>query len=111
MPGSGGVCLVLWGAWSEGGLCLVLGGLVPGGAWLRGGLVWGVSGPGGAWWRPGGDPRTATAAGGTHPTGMHSCFNKISCIYVFFAENPVFAAATVGSAPVTSAGFSDGPGA
>ena len=34
--------------------------------------VWsrGVSGPGGAWWRP---PPTATAAGGTHPTGMHSC--------------------------------------
>ena len=31
-----------------------------------GGLV-----PGGAWWRP--PPRTATAAGGTHPTGMHSC--------------------------------------
>ena len=25
---------------------------------------------GGAWSRP---PRTATAAGGTHPTGMHSC--------------------------------------
>ena len=24
----------------------------------------------GAWWRP---PRTATAVGGTHPTGMHSC--------------------------------------
>ena len=31
--------------------------------------------PGGAWSRgvPGGDPQTATAAGGTHPTGMHSC--------------------------------------
>ena len=27
-------------------------------------------GEGGAWWRP---PGTATAAGGTHPTGMHSC--------------------------------------
>ena len=23
---------------------------------------------------PGGDPPTDTAAGGTHPTGMHSCF-------------------------------------
>ena len=36
-----------------------------------GGLVPGrVPGPGG----PGGDPpRMATAAGGTHPTGMHSC--------------------------------------
>ena len=31
----------------------------------------GGSGPGGAWWRP---PRTATDAGGTHPTGMQSCF-------------------------------------
>ena len=29
----------------------------------------------GGWgeWRP---PRTATAAGGTHPTGMHSCKQK-----------------------------------
>ena len=37
----------------------------------------GVPGPrGGACCRgvPGGDPPTATAAGGTHPTGMHSCF-------------------------------------
>ena len=34
----------------------------------------GVPGPrGGAWWRP---PGTATAAGGTHPTGMHSCLIK-----------------------------------
>ena len=23
-------------------------------------------------------PWTATAAGGTHPTGMHSCFNLLS---------------------------------
>ena len=31
----------------------------------------GVSAPGGcAWWRP---PGTAIAAGGMHPTGMHSC--------------------------------------
>ena len=52
-------------AWSRGvpgpGGCLV-----PGGAWSQGGLVWGV----GAWWRP---PRTATAAGSKHHTGMHSC--------------------------------------
>ena len=39
------------------------GGLVPGGGWSLGE---------GAWWRP---PRTATAAGGTHPTGMHSCLS------------------------------------
>ena len=45
----------------NGGVCLVPGG-VPGP---------GGSGPGGV---PGGDPPgTATAAGGTHPTGMHSC--------------------------------------
>ena len=55
VPGPGGGCLVPGDAWSLGG-CLVLGG----------------SGPGG----PGGDPppQTATAAGGTHPTGMHSCY-------------------------------------
>ena len=42
----------------------------PGGCLLPGG-----SGPGrGAWWRP---PGTTTAAGGTHPTGMHSCFHKV----------------------------------
>ena len=38
-----------------------------------------VPGPGGVVLGPGGclvenPPRTATAAGGTHPTGMHSCF-------------------------------------
>ena len=50
-----------------GGGCLVLGGgLLRWGAWSRG-----VPGPGGAWWRP---PLTATAAGGTHPTGMHLLF-------------------------------------
>ena len=36
---------------------------------VRGGCM----GPG----RPGGDPPTATAAGGTHPTGMHSCFSQV----------------------------------
>ena len=53
VPGPGGVCSRGMCAWSRG--CLVLGG-VPG----RG--------------VPGGDPPgTATAADGTHPTGMHSC--------------------------------------
>ena len=57
MTAPGGVC--------SGG-CLVLGEcLVRGDACFQGGLV-----PGGAWWRP---PLTATAAGGMHPTGMHSC--------------------------------------
>ena len=39
-----------------------------------GGSAPGGSAPGGAWWRP---PRTATAEGGTHPTGMHSCLCEI----------------------------------
>ena len=29
--------------------------------------------PGGTWWRP---PWTATAVGGMHPTGMHSCLEN-----------------------------------
>ena len=48
----GGLLSVGWGAWSQGGL-------LPGG----------MPGPGGVW----SPPRMATAAGGTHPTGMHSC--------------------------------------
>ena len=65
-----GVCLSTeGGVWSP--RCLVPGGIPgPGGdAWSGG--AWSGSGPGGV---PGGDPpRTATAAGGTHPTGMHFC--------------------------------------
>ena len=53
------------------GGCLVPGGSGPGGVAALGGcLLWGglVQGV------PGGDLcQTATAAGGTHPTGMHSC--------------------------------------
>ena len=60
MPGPGG------GAWSGG--CLV-----PGGS-----AIGGVSGPGGGVPAPGGclveTPWTATAAGATHPTGMHAFF-------------------------------------
>ena len=44
----GGVCMVLWGAWSRG---------------LE-------------------TPLTATAAGGTHPTGVRSCFNKTSTLAI-----------------------------
>ena len=90
VPGPGGYLV-------PGGVCSWRG-LLPGGAWSQGGLLWGVPGPGGllpggllqggAWswgvpgpWgvsAPGGclveTPRMATAAGGTHPTGMHSCF-------------------------------------
>ena len=61
------MCLSTGGAWSGGGL-------VPGGVCL----VWGVPGPGEVVSQhalrqvphPG---ETATAADGTHPTGMHSC--------------------------------------
>ena len=61
----GGVCspghLVLGGGVCSRG-CLLPGGSAPGGLLLPGGV-------------PGGDPpRTATAAGGTYPTRMHSCF-------------------------------------
>ena len=72
MPGPGGsaprdVC--------SGRGCLVRGDLLPGGV---------VPGPAGGWSAPGGGgqgvpsgdpPGTATGAGGTHPTGMHSCFS------------------------------------
>ena len=60
------------------GGCLLPGGCLALGGACSGGWVWsGGSGPGGVCLVPGGgaggDPRTATAAGGTHPTGMHSC--------------------------------------
>ena len=58
----------------------------PGGCLLLEGLLLGVCSQGvpapgaGAWSRgvPDGDPPTATAAGGTHATEMHSCFTKFS---------------------------------
>ena len=59
MPGPSGV--------SGPGVGLVSGGSGPGGVPGPGGAC----SHGGAWWR---HPRTATAAGGTHP-GMHSCFH------------------------------------
>ena len=55
------------GAWSGGVVCS--GGVCSqGGAWTQGG-AWSRGVPGG---RP--PPQTATAAGGTYPTGIHSCF-------------------------------------
>ena len=45
--------------------CLLPGGACSGGCLLPGGCL-------------GGPPGTATAAGGTHPTGMHSCFKFFS---------------------------------
>ena len=75
MYGPGG-CLVLGGTCSGG--CLVLGGACSGGcllwgvAWSWGGLVLGDACSQGVCLVE--TPRTATAAGGNHPTGMHSCF-------------------------------------
>ena len=65
-----GGCLVLGAAWSG-----------RGGAWSTGCLLrGGVCSPGGTWWRP---PRTVTAAGGTHPTGMHSCLRYKKNLFGF----------------------------
>ena len=61
-----GECLVWRGAWS----------------WVGGACSRGVLLLGGAWWRP---PGTATAAGGMHPIGMHSCF----CFVFFFNFRPM----------------------
>ena len=56
------------------GGCLVQGGLLPGGAWFRGGCL--ETPP----------PGTATAVGGTHPTGMHSCLKcyLVHCMAAYF---------------------------
>ena len=61
------------GACSQGAWCLLKWGLVLGGAWS-----WeGVAAPGGV---P--CPPMATATGGTHPTGMHSCSVMCVCLLV-----------------------------
>ena len=79
-----GVCLSTGGGGSApGGGCLVRG-VCSGGCLVRGGVPGPGRGsaPGGSLVPvgclvlgvPGGDPpRTATAVGGRHPTGMHSC--------------------------------------
>ena len=63
VPGPGGK-----GVPGPGG-CL-LGGSGPGGVTGPEGCLLGVVYSGGAWWRH--PPGTATAVGGTHPTGIHS---------------------------------------
>ena len=68
---STGGCLVPGGAWSRGGACsgrcACSGGASSGGCLPRGCLLLG------GWGCLVETPRTATAAAGTHPTGMHSC--------------------------------------
>ena len=61
----GGACS--WGVSGPVGVSAP-GGLAGSGPWGRDACS--REGQGVAWWRP---PRKATAAGGTHPTGMHSC--------------------------------------
>ena len=70
-----GGCLLPGVACSRG--CLLLGGVCSGEGVSALGRVCllpaGVCPGGGAWWRP--PLGMATAVGGTHPTGMHSCSN------------------------------------
>ena len=63
-----GWCLLPRGGACSGGWCLFRGVSALGGVVSAPG---GVCSWGGAWWRP---PGTVTAAGGTHPTRMHSCY-------------------------------------
>ena len=69
-------------------MCLLRGGCL---LWEGGSTPGGVCSGGGVCSRgvcsievPGGDPPTATAAGGVHPTGMHSCYNKIYLLALLF---------------------------
>ena len=53
------------------------GGMHGGGcAWQGACMAGGVHGRGHAWWGVCMAGETATAADGTHPTGMHSCFKR-----------------------------------
>ena len=78
MSAPGGVCL-LWGVSTLGGMSALGGCLLWGGGCLLRGvcsggcLFLGAGGVGSALTQPG---ETATAADGTHPTGMHSCLNN-----------------------------------
>ena len=77
----GGGCLVRRGGLLRGvpgprGYLVPEGVPAPVGSHPRGGSApWGGGGGAWSWGGPGGDPLgTATAVGGTHPTGMHSCY-------------------------------------
>ena len=86
MHGGGGGHVWQGGAWWV--VCMVGGmhGRGRGGcAWQGGGMygggehVWqgGIYGRGHMWWGAYVAGKTAIAAGGTHPTGMHSCFHAV----------------------------------
>ena len=80
----GGVCGEGGHVWRGGGACMVKGGMHgEGGMCGEGGCAWqrgvcgewgGVCGEGGAWYAPPPRDMAGHCAGGTHPTGMHSCF-------------------------------------
>ena len=89
VPGPEG-CTCSWGmylvrgcTWSRGGAC-------SGGWLLLGGLVWGMPALGGCLVET--PPPTATAAGGTHPTGMHSCY--LGFFWELFLRKAVFSVYT-----------------
>ena len=63
-------------------ICLQLCVCPQGGVPALGGVCSRGSGPGGTWWRT--PTPTATAAGGTHPTGMHSYIYFYEGIYVVY---------------------------
>ena len=82
MPAPGGEVSALEGVPVPGGAC-------PRGVPALGGcLHWGwVSALGGACWRP--PCPMATAAGGTHPTGMHSCSGKEKICFTVLLRIPI----------------------
>ena len=59
-----------WGACVAGGACVAVGACLAGGCVWWGGVMCGGRC---AWWRACMAGEMATAVGGTHPTGMHSC--------------------------------------
>ena len=85
-----GACVVAWGGMcgcSGGGMCGCSGGMhgLGGHVWLLGGCAWLLQG-GHAWLLRGAcmvfsvfsdTMRYGQSAGGTHPTGMHSCFDGV----------------------------------
>ena len=80
----GGGCLLLGDVSALGG-CLLLGGACSRGRVPPPGGAGGCLLPGGS---PGNPPVMATAAGSTHPTGMHSCFTLLTPTGLITADKP-----------------------